>query len=190
MAGHLFAIVALAAVANNDKVGSLLFSDRIEEQIQPRKGKKHVLKQITHILSVKEGRKGSNLALACKTASKTMKRRGICLILSDFRTSHYRTELTLLARKHDVIAIRLTDPLDRDFPAAGLVRLEDPESGQTLNALGSRSMRQQYRDFWEHERYLWLRTCQSAGVDTLEISTEDDPAVKLLYFFERRKKRK
>ena len=190
LAGHLFAIVALAAVANNDKVGSLLFSDRIEEQIQPRKGKKHVLKQITQILSVKEGRKGSNLALACKTASKTMKRRGICLILSDFRTSHYKTELTLLARKHDVIAIRLTDPLDRDFPVSGLVSLEDPESGQTLHVMGSRSMRRQYRDFWEHERFLWLRCCQSAGVDTLEISTEDDPAVKLLHFFERRKKRK
>jgi uncharacterized protein (DUF58 family) len=190
LAGHLFAIVALAAVANNDKVGCLLFSDRIEAQIQPRKGKKHVLKQITQILSVKEGRKGSNLALACKTASKTMKRRGICLILSDFRTNHYKTELTLLARKHDVIAIRLTDPLDREFPASGLIHLEDPESGQTLNVMGTRSMRRQYHDFWEHERFLWLRRCQSAGVDTLEISTEDDPAVKLLHFFERRKKRK
>lgn len=189
LAGHLFALIALAAVANNDKVGSLLFSDRIEEQIQPRKGKKHVLKQITQILSVKEGRKGSNLALACKTASKTMKRRGICLILSDFRTSHYRNELTVLARKHDVIAIRLTDPLDRDFPSSGLLSLEDPESGQTLNFIGTGRMRRQYRDFWEHERYLWLRSCQSAGVDTLEISTEDDPAVKLLHFFERRKKR-
>jgi len=188
LAGHLFAIIALAAVANNDKVGCLLFSDKIEEQIQPRKGKKHVLKQITHILSVKEGRKGSNLALACKTASTTMKRRGICLILSDFRTSHYRTELTLLARKHDVIAIRLTDPLDRDFPSSGLIHLEDPESGESFSLMGTRRVRSQYRDYWDHERYLWLRSCQSAGVDTLEISTEDDPAVKLLHFFERRKK--
>lgn len=189
LAGHIFAIIALAAVANNDKVGSLLFSDHVEEKIQPRKGKKHVLKQITQILAVKEGRKGSNLALACKTASQTMKRRGICLILSDFRTSNYKTELTLLARKHDVIAIRLTDPLDRDFPASGLVSIEDPESGETLNVMGTGRMRQQYRDFWEHERYLWHKNCKSAGVDILEISTEDDPAVKLLHFFERRKKK-
>ncbi len=188
-AGHIFAIIALAAVANNDKVGSLLFSDRVEEQIQPRKGKKHVLKQITQILSVKEGRKGSNLALACKTAAQTMKRRGICLILSDFRTADYKTELTLLARKHDVIAIRLTDPLDRDLPSSGLVQLEDPESGESLKFMGSRKTRQQYREFWEHERYIWHKTCQSAGVDVLEISTEDDPAVKLLNFFERRKKK-
>lgn len=188
LAGRIFAIIALAAVANNDKVGSLLFSDHIEEQIQPRKGKKHVLKQITQILAVKEGRKGSNLALACKTASQTMKRKGICLILSDFRSSQYRTELTVLARKHDVIAIRLTDPLDREFPASGLLRLEDPEAGQVLSCMGTASMRRQYKEYWEHERYLWLRTCQSAGIDTLEISTEDDPAVKLLHFFERRKK--
>ncbi len=189
LAGHLFALVALAAVANNDKVGSLLFSDRIEEQIQPRKGKKHVLKQITQILAVAEGGRGSNLALACRTASQTMKRRGICLILSDFRTSRYRTELTLLARKHDVIAIRLTDPLDREFPPSGLIRLEDPESGELWRTMGTSRMRQQYREYWEHERYLWLKNCKAAGADTLEISTEDDPAVKLQHFFERRKKR-
>jgi len=188
LAGHIFSLIALAAVANNDKVGSLLFSDRIEQQTPPRKGKKHVLKQITRILSEEEGRNGSNLALALTTASQTMKRRGICVVLSDFRTGKYRRELSLLARKHDVIAIRLTDPLDRDFPPTGLISLQDPESGLRRQVLGTRRMRQSYRDFWEHERYLWLKNCQSSGADTLEISTEDDPAVKLLHFFERRKK--
>lgn len=189
LAGHVFALVALAAVANNDKVGSLLFSDKVEEQIPPRKGKKHVLKQITQILGVEEGRKGSNLAQALTTASQSMKRPGICLILSDFRTSHYRKELSLLARKHDVIAIRLTDPLDHDFPPVGLISLEDPESGLRWQGIGTKKMRGAYREFWDHERYLWRKNCQSAGVDTLEISTEDDPAVKLLHFFERRKGR-
>ena len=188
LAGHVFTLVALAAVANNDKVGSLLFSDRIEEQIPPRKGKKHVLKQITQILSVQEGRGGSNLALALTTASQTMKRRGICMILSDFRTGRYQKELSLLGRKHDVIAVRLTDPLDHDFPASGLISLEDPESGLRWQGVGTKAMRASYRSYWEHERYLWRKNCQSAGVDTLEISTEDDPAVKLLHFFERRKK--
>ncbi len=188
LAAHVFILAALAAEANNDKVGSLLFSDRIEEQILPRKGKKHVLKQITRVLAVKEGQGGSNLALACKTAAQSMKHRGICLILSDFRTGAYRTELTLLARRHDVIAIRLTDPLDEEFPSSGLVRLEDPESGKVFHALGTRRMRGRYRDIRENEHSLWLKTCQVAGADTLEISTEDDPAVKLRHFFERRKK--
>ncbi len=189
LAGYVFTLVALAAVANNDKVGSLLFSDRIEEQVPPRKGKKHVLKQITRILSVQEGQKGSNLSLALTTASQTMKRRGICLILSDFRTTGYQKELSLLARKHDVIAIRLTDPLDHDFPSTGLVSLEDPESGLRWQGMGTKGMRASYRQFWEHERYLWRKECQSAGVDILEISTEDDPAARLLHFFERRKSR-
>lgn len=188
LAGHVFTLVALAAVANNDKVGCLLFSDKIEEQIPPRKGKKHVLKQITQILSVEEGGRGSNLALALSTASQTMKRRGICMVLSDFRTSRYKKELSLLARKHDVIAVRLTDPLDNEFPSSGLISLEDPESGLQWQGVGTKKMRASYREFWDHERYLWRKTCQTAGVDTLEISTEDDPAVKLLHFFERRKK--
>ena len=187
LAGHVFTLVALAAVANNDKVGCLLFSDKVEEQIPPRKGKKHVLKQITQILSVEEGGSGSNLALALTTAAQTMKRRGICMILSDFRTSSYRKELAHLARKHDVIAIRLTDPLDHDFPSTGLISLEDPESGMRWQGVGTKGMRASYRKFWEHERYLWRKNCQSAGVDTLEISTEDDPAVRLLHFFEKRK---
>ncbi|OQY32175.1 MAG: hypothetical protein B6241_12125 [Spirochaetaceae bacterium 4572_59] len=170
------------------QVGCLLFSDKIEEQIPPRKGKKHVLKQITQILSVEEGGRGSNLALALSTASQTMKRRGICMVLSDFRTSRYKKELSLLARKHDVIAVRLTDPLDNEFPSSGLISLEDPESGLQWQGVGTKKMRASYREFWDHERYLWRKTCQTAGVDTLEISTEDDPAVKLLHFFERRKK--
>ncbi len=190
LAGHTFAILALAAVANDDKVGSLLFSDHVEEQFHPRKGKKYVLRQINSILSLKEGRRGSNLGLACKTVVQTMKHRGICVILSDFRSSNYKMELTLLARKHDVIAIRLTDPLDEGFPPTGLVRLEDPESGQEVKVLGSRGMRQNYKSYWDHERYLWQGVCRAAGAETLEISTESDPGDRLVEFFDRRRKKR
>jgi uncharacterized protein (DUF58 family) len=190
-AGMIFALLAFAAVANNDRVGSLLFSDRIEKSVQPMKGKKHVLKQISTVLSFKADGKGSDLSLAFRSTAETMKRRGICVILSDFRSANYWSELTVLSSKHDVIAIRITDPIDRKFPVSGLVELQDPESGETIIGFGkSQKFRDEYAEFWEIERLNWINGCRRIGVDTLEISTEDDVAVKLMEYFNRRNKRK
>jgi uncharacterized protein (DUF58 family) len=189
-AGMIFALLAFAAVANNDRVGSLLFSDRIEKQIQPMKGNKHVLKQISQVLSFKPEGAGSDLALAFRTTVETMKRRGICVILSDFRAASYWSELTVLAQRHDVIAIRVTDPVDRKYPLSGLVELQDPETGETILGYGrSARFREEYAEFWEIERLNWLNGCRRIGVDTLEINTEDDVAVKLMEYFNRRNKR-
>ena len=136
VAGNLFALLALAAVANNDRVGSLLFSDRIESHVVPMKGRKHVLRQISEVLGYKAGGRGTNLAQALRTAHQSLKRKSIVVILSDFRSDGYQSELALLSRKHDVIAIRLTDPLDGDFPPTGLLELEDPESGDSFTVWG------------------------------------------------------
>lgn len=190
-AGMIFALLAFAAVANNDRVGSLLFSDRIEKSVQPMKGKKHVLKQISTVLSVKAEGLGSDLSLAFRSTAESMKRRGICVILSDFRAASYWSELTVLSSKHDVIAIRITDPIDRIFPRSGLIELQDPETGETILGYGrSAKFREQYAEFWEIERLNWINGCRRIGVDTLEISTEDDVAKKLMEYFNRRNKRK
>ncbi len=190
-ASMIFALLAFAAVANNDRVGSLLFSDRIERFVQPMKGKKHVLKQISTVLSARAKGKGSDLSLALRSAAESMKRRGICVILSDFRTASYWNELTVLSSKHDVIAIRIIDPLDRRYPVSGLIELKDPETGETIMGFGrSKKFREMYTEFWEVERINWLNGCRRIGVDTLEISTEEDVAVKLMEYFERRSKRR
>ncbi len=190
-AGMIFALLAFAAVANNDRVGSMLFSDRIEKSVQPMKGKKHVLKQISTVLSAKAEGKGSDLSMALRSAAESMKRRGICVILSDFRMSSYWNELTVLSSKHDVIAIRITDPVDRKYPKSGLVKLKDPETGETIIGYGqSKRFREEYAEFWEIERLSWLNGCRHVGVDTLEISTEEDVASKLMEYFERRNKRR
>ncbi len=190
-AGLVFALLAFAAVANNDRVGSLLFSDRIERSVQPMKGKKHVLKQISTVLSAKAEGKGSDLSMAFRSAAELMKRRGICVILSDFRAASYWNELTVLSSKHDVIAIRITDPLDRKYPSSGLVRLKDPETDEIIWGFGaSRKFREEYSEFWEIERLNWLNGCRRIGVDTLEISTEEDVAAKLMEYFKRRNKRR
>lgn len=188
VAGNLFALLALAAVANNDRVGSLLFSDKIERLVVPMKGRRHVLRQISEVLGYNGAGRGSNLALALKTASQTLKRKSIVVVLSDFRSEGYQPELALLARKHDVIAIRLSDPLDKEFPATGLVELEDPETGEGFTAWGqSATLRKEYSDFWDDHRRLWLNDCRTAGVDTLEVGTDDEPADRLQTFFRRRR---
>jgi uncharacterized protein (DUF58 family) len=188
VAGNLFALLALAAVANNDKVGSLLFSDRIERLVVPMKGRRHVLRQISEVLGYKASGRGSDLSAALKSANQTLKRKSIVVVLSDFRSEGYQSELNLLSRKHDVIAIRLTDPMDRKFPASGLVELEDPETGEGFTAWGkSRALQKEYAEFWEDHRRLWLDICRSAGVDTLEVGTEEEAADSLQAFFRRRR---
>lgn len=189
-AGMVFSLLAFAAVANNDRVGTVLFSDVIEHQVSPMKGKKHVMKQISMLLSHQSSSSGSNLGLALRSTSEFLKRRGIVVILSDFRADNYGSELSLLARQHDVIAIRITDPLDKEFPDTGLIELEDPESGEIIPVWGkSLKLRKKYRDNNELDRLNWLKTCRSCGVDTLEVGTDQDPGECLLRFFYRRKKR-
>lgn len=186
----LFALLSFAAVQNNDRVGAVFFSDRIESWVSPTKGKKHAHRLIQDMLSFEPHGRGSNLSLALRTAGESLKRRGICVILSDFKTSGYSKDLTLLARKHDVIAIRITDPLDIEYPRSGLVHLADPETGQTVLAQGrSKRFRRSYEQFWENQRRMWRRECIRVGASPLEISSSDDPVAKLLHFFRRRRRR-
>ncbi len=188
IAGVLFALLSFAAEANNDNVGSLLFADRVEKLITPGKGRKHILRQISEVLGYKAKGRGSNLANALRTTAKTLKRRSIIVVLSDFRTTGYQNELNILSRKHDVIAIRLTDPLDKSFPQIGLSELKDPETDESIAAWRwSASMNKDYADYWHEHRDTWLHGCRSSGVDTLEVSTNEDPSVCLQAFFRRRR---
>jgi uncharacterized protein (DUF58 family) len=132
--------------------------------------------------------RGSNLALALRTTGEALKRRGVVIVISDFKTHGYLPDLTLMGRRHDVIAIRIVDPLDREFPRTGLIRLEDPESRRTILAPGSSDrFGKAYRDFWEAERRSWLAECRRRRIGTLEVFTDQDPAAQLIRFFESRK---
>lgn len=187
---ELVALLSLAAAVNNDRVGAILFSDRIESWVAPRKGKRHALRLITDMIGVDPQGTGSDLALALRTTGEALKRRGVVIVISDFKTSSYLPDLTLMGRRHDVIAVRVTDPVDREFPQTGLIRLEDPESGRTVLASGaSAGFRDSYRDFWEQQRRTWLTECRKRGIGTMEVATDQDAATQLIRYFERRKGR-
>lgn len=186
----LFSIFSFAAIANNDRVGAVFFTDRIERWVPPMKGRTHVLSLIQDMISYEPAGRGSNLALAVRTVGESLKKRGICVILSDFKTSGYFRDLTLLARNHDVIAIRIQDSLDREYPESGLLELEDPESERVILASGTlKSYRRQYQEFWQLQRRQWLRECRRRRIATIEIETDEDPAQRVIEFFRRRKRR-
>lgn len=191
VAGTLFALIAHAALVNNDRVGSLLFTDRVEGYFSPQKGTRYVMRQLGEVLETKPKGQGTDLALALRTASDAMKRRGISFIISDFRGSSYRKELSLFSRKHDVIALRLVHPLDKELPGGGLIRFADNEQYHQINFLGfSKTQREKYRKHWDMEFYSWQNSCRSLGVDTLVIDVTADPADQLIEYLNRRRRRR
>ncbi len=190
-AAMVFAILALSAVKNNDRVGAAFFSDRIEKWVPPAQGRKHALSLIHELLTVKPAGRGSDLDLVLKGVYRNLKRRGICFIISDFRTDGYWDSLSLLARKHDCVAVKIYDPVEAFFPRTGVVELEDPESGDILLADGSSSrFRRSYERLWQEKQSGWTNACQRRGVESMTLSTSDDPGVEILRFFRRRRRRR
>jgi uncharacterized protein (DUF58 family) len=181
-------LLTFAAVRSNDEVGSVLFTDRIEQWITPRKGKKHALRLVRDIIGAQPQGKGSDLGLAVRTVYESVKRRGICFVISDFKTASGLKELSLLSRKHDVVAVTIMDPLDYTFPKTGLLELQDPETEISSTCFGtSEQFRRSYTDFWTSHYKNWEDALKKRKIDTITINTGDDPVVKLLSFFRKRK---
>lgn len=184
----LLSLLSFAAIRNMDRVGAVFFTDRIEKWISPKKGKKHAMSLIGDMIDFQPAGKGSNLSLALRASGEALKRRGIVFILSDFKTGGYQRELSILSRKHDVIAVRISDPVDNEYPETGLAYLQDPETSEIIVGTGlSRQFRADYGEFQQVRRRQWLRDCGRQGVSTMEMSTTDDPGVKLVQFFKRRR---
>jgi uncharacterized protein (DUF58 family) len=128
-AAELLAVLAFSAVANHDRVGAVLFSDRIEGYVPPGRGRDHALRIVRDLLALEPKGRGTDLAGALRFARGVLRRRGIVAVISDFQARDYERALGVLRRRHDVIALRLFDPREDAVPSAGLVSLLDPETG-------------------------------------------------------------
>jgi uncharacterized protein (DUF58 family) len=131
-AAELAAVLAFSAVANHDRVGAVLFSDRIEAHVPPGRGRDHALRIVRDLLALAPAGRGTDLAGALRFAHRVMKRRGIVAVLSDFQDQGYERALGILRRRHDVIALQLSDPRESELPAVGLMALLDPETGERM----------------------------------------------------------
>jgi uncharacterized protein (DUF58 family) len=187
-AAELAAVLAFSAVANHDRVGAVLFTDRIESYVPPRAGRDHALRIVRDLLAVEPLGRGTDIAGALRFARRVMKRRGIVAVISDFQDQGYERPLGILRRRHDVIAIHLHDPGESDVPAAGLVALRDPETGALrVVDTGDAGVRRRLRAATLSEAQEAFRRTQ---VDALPLSTAASYERPLAAFFKAREKRR
>jgi uncharacterized protein (DUF58 family) len=191
LAAELASVLSFSATTNKDKVGLLIFTDRVELYIPPRKGRRHVLRLIRDLLAFQPERNGTDIKMALDTINQLLKRRSIVFLVSDFfdDPERYSKSLFMTNRKHDVIAIDLHDRLETEIADVGLLALEDAESGElvwldTSDPAWRQSFALQTSTFESAKR----RTLASADVDRVAIRTDQDYAKALTIFFQKRAK--
>jgi uncharacterized protein (DUF58 family) len=192
IAAELAAVVAFSAISNNDKVGVLIFTDRIELYIPPRKGRRHVLRLIRDLLAFEPTGRQTNLRLGLDTVNNLLKRRSIVFLISDFLAlpDSYRSALQYSNRRHDVIAVTIGDPREQELPNVGLMALEDAETGQIQWVdTGSRAWRQAFTERVNELKLGRDRVFRKAKVDRIAITTDAEYVTPLTTFFARRAKR-
>jgi len=190
IAAELCAVLAFSAIKNNDKVGLIIFSDKIEKFIPPRKGKQHVLRVIREILYFRPEDSQTDLNIALEYLIKVIRRRSIVFLISDFLTENYQKALQVANKKHDVIAMDIIDPREVELPNIGLIELEDAETGETiLIDTTNAQVRSSFfvgseRDRLEREKFF-----KSIGVDNITIHTDRSYVEPIVKFFRMRAKR-
>jgi uncharacterized protein (DUF58 family) len=186
-AAELAAVLAFSAVANHDRVGAVLFTDRIERYVPPARGRDHALRIVSDLLAIEPEGRGTDLPGALRFARRVMRRRGIVAVLSDFQAEGYEHSLGILRRRHDVVALHLHDPREAEVPDVGLVWVEDPETGERMVADTSDA---QVRRLLRSSGLKAAReTFRRTNVDVLTLSTAEPYEKALAGFFKAREKR-
>ncbi|MGY8950796.1 MAG: DUF58 domain-containing protein [Flavobacteriales bacterium] len=190
VATEIAAVLSFSAINNNDKIGVLFFSDKIEKFIPPKKGKSHILRIIRELITFESESKKTNIEVALKYFNNVIKKRAVCFILSDFMDTNFDKSLKIARNKHDIIALRIHDQREETLPNVGLIKVEDAESGQTRWMDSSnKQVRTNYNNnYREFEKEL-KQTLQSSGVDHIDIKTGKDYIKPLMSFFKNRGKR-
>jgi len=190
IAAEISAIIAFTASLNNDKVGLLIFTHRVERFIPPKKGKTHILRIIREILEFKPQGKGTSIDNSMVYLNKVIKKKAILFLLSDFIDQDFQQSLKVASRKHDLIAIRISDRREIQLPKAGIFILKDQETGEEffVDFAAKKTRTAFIKDQRENETRL-LETFKKYGVDSIAIDSEKDYEKPLFDFFmERRKK--
>lgn len=190
-AAELCALLAFSAIRNNDKVGLVLFTDRIEKFIPPKKGKRHVLRVIRELLSFTPSHKGTDLSEALKFLSSITKRRTVTFLVSDFLSRGYERALQIANRRHDLIAVALADPREATLPPIGFLELEDAESGERhLVDTRSLSARREFERTVSRATQGRDRFFRSINLDCIRIETDKPYLDPLVRFFRMRERRR
>ena len=190
LAAEISAVLAFSAIQNKDRVGLIIFTDRIEKSIPPKKGLSHVLRVIREALYFKPKGRGTDIAAALRFLDSITPRRVVAFIISDFFAKNYKKALSIANKKHDVVAITITDPREIDLPDVGLLELQDSETGSTfLVDTSNDSVREKYsaksRAMIEERKKVF----SSVSIDHMDIRTDKPYIEEFIKFFRKRKKR-
>ena len=188
MVTEIAATIAFSAIQNNDKIGVIFFSDKIEKYIPPKKGRKHILYIIREMLDFHPESKRTDVKQAVEFLSSVQKRRTTAFILSDFYVRHdFQQSLQICNRKHDVVAIQVYDVRAKELPDVGLMKVVDAETGfEQYVDTGSRKLRQAYQRYWMGRQAELYETFNKSNVDHVSIATNEDFVKSLLLLFKQR----
>lgn len=188
MVTEIAATLAFSAIQNNDKIGVIFFTDKIEKYIPPKKGRKHILYIIREMLDFHPESKGTDMAVPLEFLSHVIKRRATVFVLSDFYVRNdFSQALTICNRKHDVVAIQVYDRRAKELPDVGLMRVVDAETGAEMYIdTSSKKLRQAYRLYWTGRQAELHETFNKSNVDNVSIATDEDYVKSLLGLFKQR----
>src|ERR1700743_1193620 len=191
LATEICAVLAFSAIQNNDKVGVIFFSDKIEKFIPPKKGRSHILMIIRELIDFKPENKGTDVAEALRYFTGAIKKRCTAFIISDFMSPEFEAELKIANKKHDVIALRLYDKHEEEFPNLGLIPARDEETGelQWINT-GSSEVRKAFKAAALERNGRLTDTFKKSGVDFTSIGTHENYITPLMTLFKKRGSRK
>lgn len=188
MVTEIAATLAFSAIQNNDKIGVIFFSDRIEKFIPPKKGRKHILYIIRELLDFHPESRHTNIRIGLEYLTNVMKRRCTAFVLSDFMDAEsFKNAITIANRKHDVVAIQVYDRRIEELPSVGLMKIKDAETGreQWIDT-SSRAVRRAHHEWWEQRQAELNETFTKSNVDNISVRTDQDYVKALMSLFAKR----
>ena len=188
MVTEIAATLAFSAIQNNDKIGVIFFSDKIEKFVPPKKGRKHILYIIREILSFEPENNQTDISMALRYLTNAIKKRCTAFLLSDFiDTSDYKQALKIANRKHDLVSVQVYDKMSTELKPLGLMKVKDPETGnEQWVDTSSKKVQTTYRKWWYTQQTYMNAAFKQSGVDNISVSTDDDYVRSLLMLFQKR----
>ncbi len=184
---EMAATLAFSAINNNDKVGVIFFSNKIEKYIPPKKGRQHALYIVRELLTVEAHAKGTNIDEAIKYFNNTTRQKSIAFLLSDFLDTGYENDLKVIGKRHDVIGLKVYDKMDMQLPDVGLMQMQDSETAKTQWVdTSSAVVRNNYQQYFLNQTEICKKYFRKAGAELLHIRTDEDYIKILQQFFLRR----
>lgn len=188
---EIAAVISFSAIQNNDKVGVIFFSDKIEKFIPPKKGSSHILRIIRELIDFKADNKGTDIAEALRYLTNAIKKKSTAFLISDFMTDGYEKALQIANHKHDLIAVRITDERETELPDIGLAKMKDSETGKSIWVdTSSKKVRNYYNKWTFNKRQELDMVFARFGIDMVKVYTGQDYVKPLMNMFKKRESRR